>query len=879
MYPAYLHKSILLLLLLFISLCVTAQTGSIQGYVSDNNKHPLKDAFISVSSIADSTLRKTTFTNDEAFFSVPLLPLGDYLLQISYQGFESRMERIHLDAQRFDVGAIQLKIKIHVLDTVTVEEEPILLNKDTTVYNTSRFKVRDYASLGDLVKLLPGLQVNMDGSISINGQPINQIMVDGKPFFNGDPITALHHLPAEIVRQIQVYASTPNIPGVMGQQKGLTGPLTLNLILKANRRKGDFGKATAGGGPDGVYYGSFDLNHMNGPQQVSVVGDVNDVNPEQEINNATGISHVLNGGVNYRDNRSDKTSLYGSYMATDIHNENRQYTRATYLFPGDSSTLLNQQLNSNNHTTGQHIDLSVEHRPDAFNTITFHPNVQLTHSNSVSNQAGMQTVEKTGDTVYQSSGNSESKNDNQSINASLQYQHRGQQPGHSLTMVLNISESQNNLSSYNYSENQYTTYSRNLNQHFTNSSSSLSFTPSVNYTQPLGKDGTFNLSGSYAYSRSNAQYAVFQFNEISQKFDHPDETQSSDFNSIYHTVRVQSSYQHQWSRVSFTAGIGAEDDALAGKDMTKGFNSKKRYLSALPSLAVSLGLGSNKNMQLNYDGKPIMLGIQQLQPVSQTTDSLFIQQGNPDLQQPYIHTIGIIFNSLQTGTQRMLTITLNGSATMHNVQNALTLLDNGAQISKPVNLNGAYSLYGNLNYTIPFTTSSFNIGTNFRYIVDPVLNNDVLDYSKLLNTGATLGWNYRPTQEIIINLSGAPGYNILYSGYAATSNYFTANFSGKVDYIHERWEGILFAYYLLNNGLPADFQPKSPILSPSLSYQVFKKKNGLVKLSVMDMLNQQSGAGRTVTTNLITESKGITRGRYLLLTFTYNISRFGENKR
>lgn len=872
-------------------------TGTIKGRLVDTAGHQLlRDAFLILTNISDTTWKKKCFSREDATFEVSQLPYGSYFIRITFQGFEPDSQHVSLDKEHpvLDMGDIYLKIRVRVLDSVRVEESPMILKKDTIEYNASRFKTRSYAPLSDLMEILPGIRVNNDGTISMNGRPVDQLLVDGKPFFEGDPQMALRHLPAEIIRKIQVYPTTYEQMGLSGPP-GLAGGKTINLILKSNRRKGDFGKLAVGAGTGGAYAGSMDLNHMNGVQQISVIGDAGNVDglntdrPGDAMNTTGngryGITRKWNAGINYRDTWNDHATIYGSYVNSQQQTQSVQRMHSLNIFPNDSSTSLDQNSTALSKNGLQRMNLTLENKFSPSNSLFFRPNISLQHTESYSTQQGTATYTQTAAPVYQSSGNNSSTSDNSTISAGLQYLHKGSQLLRSFSVGLDVVSDHNERSGFNFSKTNFSAPSattNSLNQHSANSGSSLAISPSFSYTLPLGANDALDLLGNYLYNRSSASNQTFRFNDITQKFDQPDQGQSNDFNNIYYAAKALVNYRIHWGHVGIGLGNGIESDQLQGKNVTKNSTIESHYLSMLPSASLHIDLANNKSLQLFYSGKPVPLTVQQLQPVSATTDSLFIQQGNPQLKQPFTHSFSLSYNALNTRTQTFFTAMVSGSVTANAVQNSITLLSNGAQVTMPVNLNGAGNVSANFNYTIPASKlhSTFTLGGDLRYSQDPGLNNGLQNNTHMMNFSGTLSWDLHSPAGIDCRVSTTSEYYIVH--YPLDSNrvtgYFTETLSSRLTYTRGDWTGSLTGFYTLNNSLPKGFQPLAPILSPAISRRLLNRKAAEIRLSVTDMLNQQSGASRTTTPNAIIDMWSVTRGRYVLLSFIYNLSRFGISK-
>jgi hypothetical protein len=875
----------LLFLLLTALLAVGQQTGVVYGTLSDTSNHlQLKDAYISLHRVNDSSMQRTFFSGENGAFSSGQMPLGHYYIRISYQGYETVKVPFTLDkAQQLDLGTIYMSARVMMLDTIVVQEAAIIQNKDTLEYNASHFHTRDYAALSELLKLLPGIQVNNDGSMTINGQIIDQLMVDGKPFFDGTPATALAHLPADIVKKIQVFASNNVTNSGIPASPGFPGNKTINIVLKANKRKGDFGKIIAGTGSGGAYTESGDLNHMNGGQQVSLIGDAGNVDQDKNadlINRTNGIYRKINGGLNYRDSRNEKISINGSLMANDLYNKTIQRSDVLNIFPGDSSTILDQNSQGEMHTNMQHMNMNVEYKPDVYSTFILQPRMLLQHTNTNSVQQSIQHYETSGDTLYRSNGTTTSGGNNAMISSLLQYTRSWEKSVKKLSLGMNFSSNNDNHNTTSHTETEVTTGTTNLNQHNTSKNNGVNIAPYLNFMTPVGDKNILNIQSNYSYNRNTMSYKVFRLNESNQHFDEPDSSQSNDFNSIYNTAAMQISLRRQWKNSTVTVGSGIESDWISGQNLSNHTRISNHFINALPSAMFSLNMRGNNNLTVSYNGKPMTVTVQQLQPISITADSLFITEGNPDLQQPYIHAISLGYTSIIGSNNGFFSATLTSSITMHSIQQSTTLLDNGAQVSKPVNLEGAQDVSFIINYGIPAikSKSSFNFAANATYSKSPVLSNGVRNDSRILLYSGTITWHYHHANGFDLNLSTTPGYNSLETRLGELESFFTAAIGAKGSYIKGDWEAALSACYNYNSSLPSNYQSKYPVTIPAIGYRFLKHKEGEVRLSVMDLFNQQSGVSRSITSFSVSNTWSQTRGRYILATFTYNFSRFGGKK-
>lgn len=878
------YKHLFVYLILFASFTVQAQqTGKIYGQLSDTLTHQqLKDAFITITK--DNVIRQSIFSNQSGGFSADNIPFGQYYLNISFQGLAPLKKSFTLDANHkvINMDTIYMFIQVKELDTVVIQEPPIVMKKDTLEYNSSRFRTKAYAALAELLKMLPGIQIRNDGTITINGQPVDQIYVDGEPFFSGEPSMALEHLPAEIVKKIQVYATNTNNNNMPGPPPppGFPGNKTLNIVLKADKRKGNFGKIVAGGGTGDTYTANGDLNHMNGGQQISVVADAGNVDKEKTgtdpVQPSNGIRRVMNGGVNYRDSRNAMLKFNGSYLANDTRTELASRSQTLNIYPGDSSTSLSQSTQGLNDMRSHRFNGKIDLNPNSQTTFSIIPMVNLQHSDNTTIQQSTQHYANSGAQIYQSSGTSSSSSDNSMVSSNFQLNHGGKKIGEMLMANLNIRNVKNNRNALNETVTEYTTYSKNIHQLTDNKSGNFNIGTNVTYTKPLGEKYNFTAQGSYGFNKDKNLYNTYKYNDASGHYDQLDSTQSNNFVSNYHSGTAQASIRGQAGKLNITLGAGMQGDWLTADNKTEQTRFSRSFINLLPQAMVSISPKNGKMLMVGYNGRPMTISIQQLQPVTVTSDSLFIQEGNPDLKQPYTHTLNMSFNAVKPGSMQLLTISMGASITEHSIAQSTTLLDNGGQLSKPVNLEGAQSANITLNYSTSALKGklTFNMTGAATYSKIPVLSNGIRNDSRTFMTNSDLTCTYNNQKSWDVTLSVGPGYNIMTTSSGVTTKYFQTGITGKSLYSWKNLESGVSWYYNFNSSLPSDYQPDFPILSPVIRYRFLKNQALQASVTCVDLLNQQSGASRSVSATDVSDSWTRTRGRYLLFSLMYNFKHF-----
>lgn len=878
-------------LILIINATTLAQKkGIIKGHLKDSvGNQILSNASIVLLQLPDSSVVHFVISQRDASFTIANIVPGEYALQIKMLGFETWYKQVTIskEAHEVDLRSIFLLLQPHDLGTVTVKDFPVQLVKDTLLFNASSFKTRPYAALEELLRRLPGLQVSPNGVIKVNGEVIQQILVDGKPFFGGDPRIAIKNLPADIIDKIKVYnASDKELTGLEGSNK----QKTINVTIKKNKRKGSFGNITTGVGTQETYNTGATMNHFNNAQQLSLLAQANNVNM-QDMNEAadrnggngmSGINSTLLAGLNYRDTWSKNISAYGSYMFNHQQTQNDQDLNIQNIFPGDSSTFNVQKTNGKSNTDLSRVNFNIEVNLDSFNSLIYRPNISFQKNNSINTQESVLTGKNDTDTIYNSRIHSNISIDQQVEANNLIYRHRFKKKLRLFSANVNINANKNVSNAYNITNTKYISPSistSGLNQHSINSTNNITYNTELSYTEPIIGNQFIVMSYKYLYQENRALNQTFHFNGITQKYDYIDTLQSNHFENTYQTHHASVNYRLENKRYHLSAEVGLQTDKIRGNNITKDSLLQHRYYNITSLMSAFYNFSETKNIQLTYSGIPSMLSVQQLQPVQTTRDSLYIQQGNTQLKQSYQHNISISYNETGVRNQHFLSLSLNGNITHNTIQNSVTQLLNGIQISKPVNLNGAYNLSASFNYGVPLHSlqSTINFLTNLNYQHTPVLLNGETNKTISSNIGQSVNWQTDIGEKISFFLDAALNYtSVQYNLRRQTIHYFTAQIQGNIFYSLTNWSFGTQFYYIFNNTLPAGFSKTVPLLSPTISSRLFRNRAGELKLAIFDLLNQNVGISKTTTFNTIQDMKSLVRSRYAMLTFTYNIRRFNS---
>ena len=508
----------LLLSTLFIVHCTffvnAAFAQRISGTVVDSlTRKPLMEASVSLLSARDSSLVTFGITDGDGRFVFPKLAVGQYRVLVTYVGYKSRAKRVSVTTERpdADAGTIDLVSQSQTLMEVAVQGEkaPIAVKGDTLEFNAGSFKTRPNAQVEDLLKKLPGVEVDRDGNIKAQGQSVQKVLVDGKPFFGNDPKMATRNLPADIIDKVQLFDQSSEQSAFSGVDDG-DREKTINITTKKDKRKGSFGQQTIGAGPktgdDLRYSGRVSLNQFNNGRQISMLGMANNINQQgftaqdlglgsnfggagqgqgggrggggNVVRGGPGGGNVSNqgqvgsnaitqswaAGINYRDGWGKKIDVVSSYNASNTNTLTSQSSRRQNVLPNvgtagtparvDSSFVTNRTNGSDNTNTNHRVNLRLDYRLDTLTTIRVIPSLSWLNSN-YNNQSQSQTVSAEGVLANSSITNYNSTGNGFTGNNSLLLFRKFRKAGRTFSVNWNVAMNNQNNDGINQSENRF----------------------------------------------------------------------------------------------------------------------------------------------------------------------------------------------------------------------------------------------------------------------------------------------------------------------------------------------------------------------------------------------------------------------------------------
>ena len=921
--------------LLSLAQTKTARSGQVSGFVVDSvTKKPLLEANVSVLLARDSSFVQVQTTGGDGDFTIQNLALGRYRLLITYVGYRPKAVFVTLTAAQPTVSLDTIKVlsQTQTLNEVVVVQErpPVSVKGDTLEFNAGSFKTQPNAQVEDLLKKLPGMDVDRDGNLKAQGQDVRRVLVDGKPFFGNDPKMATRNLPADMIERVQVFDRQSEQSQFSGVDDG-ERDRTINLVTKRDRRRGVFGQQSAGYGGDEAgnarYQGRLSVNRFNNGQQLSGVGQLNNINqqnftgdglgngptgggggqggggqgggntPNTGTNTPTGITRALAGGLNFSDALGTKADISSSYFFNQTNTRNDQTSRRETTLP--SSATAASQTNFTNKQNGSSLDngahrfnLQLNYRLDSANSIRLIPNLNFTN-NQTSSLATARTLDGQGTLLNTS--NSNYTNNAQAVSGTntLLWMHKFKRRGRTFSANLITTINDQNSNGLNQSQNQFlrtvggqsSLFASRIDQQNTQITNALTNNLTVSYTEPLSLAKSIEFRYTMSHSDNKSDRQVYDFNESTKAYDLVNRQLTNKYANVFATQRGGISYQFRRVKYQYTLGVDVQNATLQSNNLSRDTTLNRSFLNVLPSARFQYNLGRNRNFTLDYRTRVNAPSVTQLQPIVDNSNPLFIRVGNPDLRPELSHVVNLNYRTYNQTTFHSFVASLNVTQTQNRIVNATTISPSGAQQVRPINANGYYSLFGFMNISKPakWGTQTVNVSwtTNLSGNRSMSFLNDRANTALNLSVGQGLGLNTNIKEKTDLNLSGNVTYQVAtYSVQPQQNTRFLTN-TANLRAFH-RFGSRLFVqtdvYYIANSGRSAGYNQQYVLLNASLGQYLFKQKQGELRLTVFDLLNQNRSVTRTTTESYVEDVQSLVLRRYFMLSFNYSIRYFAAMK-
>ncbi|MGV3761267.1 outer membrane beta-barrel protein [Parapedobacter sp.] len=916
------------LLIAFLLAVVSAGFGQankrVMGTLRDQNGGDIVGASIKLVSSVDSV---QTSSGTGGIFSFNHIKGNSFVLTVTSLGFDTLQQR-----HTFEQGEQELKVSLtlreasHMLAEVSVTgAAAITVKEDTLEYATKNLKLREGALVEDALKKLEGVEVDKDGNVTAQGESVTRARINGKDFFGGDIKAAIQNLPAEIVEKIQIVDDYGDMANITGNRSG-DPERVLNLEIAPDRNTGDFGNFRVGGGSEERYQVTGSYGKFKEGMQLSMLGNLNNVNASLFDFNirsggarrgrgggsfgrgfggggwggSNGLTNTQSIGINYRQDFSDKLTMYGEYSfghtdnttLSDEFKEQMLQEQTTY----ETSNMDNGSI-GNDHR----FSWNVEYKPDDKNYLKFSPNFSIRHNRSdnltlSSNTLGQQLINEL-------TNHQQNKSYAPNYGASGLYNRRLDDSGRNVFFNFSLNTASTEQDQERILQTLvYETAIEDLDsvyqQHLVDlQNKNLNGGATMSYIEPLGQFSTLELSYDFNFASYDNSRSANAYDLDGVVIDNPAYNNNRTYDYTFYTHRGSLTYRYRNDKWNYSLGVAAQPNLLRGGGDIDGqvIEINRNGFNWMPVARLEYQVSRTKRFSVNYTGRANEPSFTQLQPFTDYSNVNAPVTGNPDLAAEFSHELRINYRNFNIGEGTSFFVGASGSISEDKiVTNRTTYLDDSlgmVRATEYLNTEGFYNARGYYNFSKPFAertytlsfggSLSFNNNVSFTTAEEnrggaPVLNT-TQNIAKNWVLSQRLGFRYNPTETIDITPGVRYTYNTTHNTTSSGNNRNVSTWAVTLDGSVNLAPTWIFGADLAktsNSGYNSSVDANPMIINTYIEKQFLKGRNGAVRFQAYDLLNEQTSLSRSVTEDMIVDSRTNRLARYFLLTLSYRFSNF-----
>ncbi|MFZ1527846.1 MAG: outer membrane beta-barrel family protein [Ferruginibacter sp.] len=914
-------KTFLLFFLICASLYLHAQNISISGTVKDTSAYAnVQQSVVALFSPGDSILRKFTRVKTDGSFSIDNVKPGRYIMMVTHPLFADFIDDVAVSSENPKLPNINLTPKIKLLEAVIVRSgSAIKVKGDTTVYTADSFKVSANANVEELLKKLPGIQVDKNGEIKAMGEKVEKVLVDGEEFFGDDPGMAVKNLRADAVKEVQVFDKKSEQAEFTGIDDGNTQK-TINLKLKEDKKKGYFGKIDVSGGlvknidpryNNNLMFGSFKgkrkisaffLNGNTGQdglnwQDNEKYGANDNVTMEMDdeggmmymwrgggsdeepyVNTENGFIKNSNAGINYNNKWNDKHTFNYTPRFNGQSYDNTTGTLSKTFLPGDTTTVYNETKLTHISRYNIKNNLTYDLKIDSNNSIKLTAKANFYHSES--------EEFKTSDMKYESgqqlntvNKNFNSVSDKRALSANAIFKHKFKKLRRTLSLSTDWSLLSTDAVNYNISENRFYKTAQpdsvlDIDQQTVNDKVSNKISGKAVYTEPLSKKYSLELGYEVSTNLSRNNQAIYE-KSPADKYDVEIDSLTNNFRQRITINRPSMKISFNDKKIKFNLGAAFGFTSFNLDDLSLGKNYKRAYTNFFPAASFTYSYKSNHSLRINYNGNTTQPTINQLQPLRNNNDLFNQYKGNLSLKPSFSNSFSISHNGYDFLKDRWMYQSLSFNITSNSITNMQTFdRSTGISTISPVNTNGNanINLWSGIGFKSKKIDTRFNIGPNLNYSRYTGFLDGKENISKNLSAGFNLWASKVKDKKYDINLGNDFRFNNNKTSLSSGSRNFSSNsFSANATIYYKKTWSVNgeYEYNWRQKLSDGDKSLNNHLLNAKLQ-KTFKNNEFTVYLRARDLLNQNIGIDRNFNNNNFTETRNDRLKRYFMLGFAWD---------
>lgn len=905
-------KCLLMLLMILFSPMAFAQqsgvnvTGSVVEQGSDT---PIEQATVRLLNVKDSAMVRGVVSARNGSFTLKNVKKGSYLLHITFIGYDPLYQPLQITGKKNPVNVGKLELSdgaIELGEAVVIGKAPeVTVRNDTVEYNADSYKVTEGSVLEDLLKKMPGVEVDGEGKITVNGKEVKKVMVDGKEFFSDDPKVASKNLPAKMIDKLQVLDKKSDMAQMTGFDDG-EEETVINLTVKPGMKQGWFGNAYGGYGSKDRYEGNAMVNRFVNNDQITFMGGANNTNNmgfsdlastmfsgmgggggrRGGFGAGSGITSSGNAGLNFsKEFKPDKLTLGGNTRYSHSDNDARSKSDRQNILPGDSSSYDNSEAMSRTKSDNFGVDFRLEWKPDTMTQLIFRPSFSLSHSMN-DNFSDATTLDNERDTVNTNKSSNYSESNGYNLNASIDFSRKLNNKGRVFSATLSGGNSDSYSDGMNRSDIVYfnqTDALKNsiIDQRSRYDNKGFNYRAYVSWVEPIGHNNFIQATYSISQRKQEALKNVYN-QDADGIYNVLDSAYSQSYRNNFISQRASLSFKSQRAKFNYTIGLNLDPSYSSSENFVGDTTLSKitrKVVNLSPMAQFNYMFDKRTNLRIMYNGRTSQPSMTQLQPVADISDPTNITIGNPDLNPRYTNNVFIRFQQFTPEKQRAFMIMANGSYIINDIVSYTSYnQETGVKTTTYKNVNGNYSGNVRMMLNTPLKNKKFSI--NSMTMASFANSNGYINEEKNTNRNLILsergGIDFR-SSYLDLGVNGNIRYNATSNSLQKENNQNTFNYGAggyTTIYLPLNFKIESDVNWSTNSGYGDGFKQNEVLWNASASKSFLKNNQGTLRFKIYDILQQRSNISRSVTASYIQDSEYNTLGSYFMVHFIYRFSIF-----
>jgi hypothetical protein len=881
-------------------------TGSVVEQGSDT---PIEQATVRLLNVKDSAMVRGVVSARNGSFTLKNVKKGSYLLHITFIGYDPLYQPLQITGKKNPVNVGKLELSdgaIELGEAVVIGKAPeVTVRNDTVEYNADSYKVTEGSVLEDLLKKMPGVEVDSEGKITVNGKEVKKVMVDGKEFFSDDPKVASKNLPAKMIDKLQVLDKKSDMAQMTGFDDG-EEETVINLTVKPGMKQGWFGNAYGGYGSKDRYEGNAMVNRFVNNDQITFMGGANNTNNmgfsdlastmfsgmgggggrRGGFGAGSGITSSGNAGLNFsKEFKPDKLTLGGNTRYSHSDNDARSKSDRQNILPGDSSSYDNSEAMSRTKSDNFGVDFRLEWKPDTMTQLIFRPSFSLSHSMN-DNFSDATTLDNERDTVNTNKSSNYSESNGYNLNASIDFSRKLNNKGRVFSATLSGGNSDSYSDGMNRSDIVYfnqTDALKNsiIDQRSRYDNKGFNYRAYVSWVEPIGHNNFIQATYSISQRKQEALKNVYN-QDADGIYNVLDSAYSQSYRNNFISQRASLSFKSQRAKFNYTIGLNLDPSYSSSENFVGDTTLSKitrKVVNLSPMAQFNYMFDKRTNLRIMYNGRTSQPSMTQLQPVADISDPTNITIGNPDLNPRYTNNVFIRFQQFTPEKQRAFMIMANGSYIINDIVSYTSYnQETGVKTTTYKNVNGNYSGNVRMMLNTPLKNKKFSI--NSMTMASFANSNGYINEEKNTNRNLILsergGIDFR-SSYLDLGVNGNIRYNATSNSLQKENNQNTFNYGAggyTTIYLPLNFKIESDVNWSTNSGYGDGFKQNEVLWNASASKSFLKNNQGTLRFKIYDILQQRSNISRSITASYIQDSEYNTLGSYFMVHFIYRFSIF-----